>query len=61
MMPDRFYWLNVASFKKSKKIFSNNTTAWEIPQSRVQDIDNEEDWKISEMKYKILNITTGAI
>jgi CMP-N-acetylneuraminic acid synthetase len=25
-----------------------------LPESEVQDIDNEEDWKIAEMKYKIL-------
>ena len=27
----------------------------EIPESEVQDIDNEEDWKIAEIKCKIIN------
>ena len=25
-----------------------------IPESRVQDIDTEEDWKLAELKYKLL-------
>lgn len=25
-----------------------------IPNTEVQDIDNEEDWKIAEMKYEVL-------
>ena len=27
---------------------------YELPESEVQDIDTEEDWKIAEMKYRLL-------
>lgn len=50
----QFYWLNVKSFKKQKKFFPNNAYACILPESEVQDIDTEEDWKIAEMKFKIL-------
>jgi N-acylneuraminate cytidylyltransferase len=51
----QFYWFKVDSFMKQKRLFMNNTVPMEIPESEVQDIDNEEDWKIAEMKYRILN------
>ena len=41
--------------QENKKIFSDNSTFLEIPESETQDIDNEEDWKIAEIKYQILN------
>ncbi|HEY3375037.1 MAG TPA: pseudaminic acid cytidylyltransferase [Candidatus Aquicultor sp.] len=50
----QFYWLKVGSFLRQKKLFMDNTYAVEVPESEVQDIDNEEDWKIAEMKYRIL-------
>lgn len=50
----QFYWLKVDSFLKHRKLFSDNTYPSEIPESEVQDIDNEEDWKIAEMKHQIL-------
>jgi len=49
----QFYWFKVESFIKQKKLFMDYTVPIEIPESEVQDIDNEEDWKIAEMKYKI--------
>jgi len=50
----QFYWLDVKSFKKQKKFFPKNAASLILPESEVQDIDTEEDWKIAEMKYKIL-------
>jgi N-acylneuraminate cytidylyltransferase len=50
----QFYWLKVESFLKQKKLYAENSAPIEIPESEVQDIDNEEDWKIAEMKYRIL-------
>jgi CMP-N-acetylneuraminic acid synthetase len=26
----------------------------ELPESRIQDIDTEEDWKVAEQKYRLL-------
>lgn len=50
----QFYWMKVPSFLKQKLLFTDNSIPIEIPESEVQDIDTEEDWKIAEMKYKIL-------
>jgi N-acylneuraminate cytidylyltransferase len=50
----QFYFLNVKKFLEQKMLFTKNTVAFEISESEVQDIDNEEDWKIAEIKYQIL-------
>ncbi len=50
----QFYWLKIKNFLHGKKLFTDNSWPIEIPESEVQDIDNEEDWKIAEMKYKII-------
>lgn len=36
------------------EIFKNNSVI-EIPESQVQDIDDIEDWKMAEIKYKLKN------
>lgn len=50
----QFYFGRVAPFLKNKKLFSNNTLAFEMPELEVQDIDNEQDWKIAELKYEFM-------
>lgn len=44
----QFYW-----FKGDKNI-SKNKGGFEISEMEMQDIDNETDWKLAELKYKIL-------
>lgn len=51
----QFYCMKTESLLQQKKLFAEYTVPFEIPESEVQDIDNEEDWKIAEMKYKILS------
>ena len=51
----QFYWFKVDSFMKQKRLFMDYTIPIETPESEVQDIDNEDDWKMAEMKYRILN------
>lgn len=51
----QFYWLKVSSFLRGRQIFTKKTFPMEVPESEVQDIDNEEDWKVAEMKYRFLN------
>ena len=36
------------------KFSAENTVPIVLPESEVQDIDNEEDWKIAEIKFKNL-------
>lgn len=50
-----FYWMKNDVFMKEKEIFCEKACLFEIEESKCQDIDTEEDWKIAEMKYKILN------
>lgn len=52
----QFYCLRTQSLLEQKKLFAQDTIPFEIPESEVQDIDNEEDWKMAEMKYRILHI-----
>lgn len=51
----QFYCMKTESFLRQKKLFAEYTIAMIIPESEVQDIDNEEDWKLAEMKYRILH------
>jgi pseudaminic acid cytidylyltransferase len=48
----QFYFLNTSQFMIEKKLFTDLTIPIEMPESEVQDIDNEEDWKLAEIKYK---------
>lgn len=50
----QFYCLKSSSLIREKKLYCENTLPIILPESEVQDIDNEEDWKIAEIKYKIL-------
>jgi len=51
----QFYWFKVNEFLNSKKLFTENIGAIVLDENEVQDIDNETDWKLAEMKYKLLN------
>lgn len=51
----QFYCVGVERFLEIKKLWAPNTLPIEMPESEVQDIDNEEDWKMAEMKYKMIN------
>lgn len=50
----QFYFLRTSDFLKDKKLFTDFTIPMEMPESEVQDIDNEEDWKVAEIKYTFL-------
>ncbi|MHA4843888.1 pseudaminic acid cytidylyltransferase [Flavitalea antarctica] len=51
----QFYFLKVAAFQLSNKIFSSRSVGLELLESQVQDIDTLEDWKIAELKYSLIN------
>lgn len=50
----QFYCLNVASFQRQKKIWMEHTVAFIQDARYVQDIDTLEDWRIAEVKYKLM-------
>lgn len=51
----QFYWLNPKAIVVKKKIFTDNSGAIILSDLYAQDIDNEIDWQIAELKYKIVN------
>jgi len=50
----QFYFLNVEKLLEHKKLFMPGSMPIVVPETEVQDIDNETDWKIAEMKYRFL-------
>jgi pseudaminic acid cytidylyltransferase len=52
-----FYWSSKKSIDKNKKLFTKNTSFIELEELRTQDIDNEIDWKLAELKYELLQYT----
>ena len=51
----QFYWCEVEAFLKYKSLILPKAIPFIIPETEVQDIDNESDWEIAELKYKMLN------
>ena len=49
----QFYFIDVKKFLIQKKMFMNNILPIIISELEAQDIDNEEDWQIAELKYKL--------
>ena len=50
----QLYFFNVATFIIKQRLMTDNTSCIEIPELEVQDIDNETDWKLAELKYRLL-------
>lgn len=50
----QFYWVKSSSFNKEKKLLTDNSGAIVISELQAQDIDTETDWKLAEIKYKIM-------
>lgn len=50
----QFYFLRTDRFLEEKKLVTEHTKAMIMPELEVQDIDNESDWKIAEMKYHMM-------
>ena len=55
----QFYFFKVNTFLKEKKLFGNNSGGIIIDEMEGQDIDNETDWIIAEIKYKLLKEQYG--
>lgn len=51
----QFYWMKTSEFERQKKLFADNSGAIILSEMEVQDIDNEEDWALAELKYKMLS------
>jgi pseudaminic acid cytidylyltransferase len=50
----QFYWMNTKKCMVLQEILTDNTGSVEISELEGQDIDNEVDWKLAELKYELL-------
>ena len=53
----QWYWFNISKLKDS--LFTNNSGCLELEEKQVQDIDNESDWQIAEIKFRYLYKNAG--
>lgn len=51
----QFYWMRTSKFLEQGRIFASNSGAIEMNEMEMHDIDHETDWKLAEMKYRLLN------
>jgi pseudaminic acid cytidylyltransferase len=51
----QFYMATVEAFKEAKSFWGKNTGGLILSELEVQDLDTETDWKLAEMKYKLLH------
>ncbi len=49
-----FYWYNKKYFEEENPGFGENACPYILDEEKVQDIDTVDDWKMAEIKYKIL-------
>ena len=50
----QFYFFRVNTFLEEKKLFGENSGGIEIDETEGQDIDNEMDWRLAELKYQLM-------
>lgn len=50
----QFYWMKTEKYLENNNILNNHTRPYFISELEVQDIDNENDWKLAEIKYKYM-------
>lgn len=53
------YFFDVDAFKISHALVGEQTRLFVVPETEVQDIDNEEDWIMAEMKFRFLREGDG--
>jgi len=49
----QFYWMQTQKVLPAEKLFTDNSGAIIITELEGQDIDNEMDWKLAELKFKL--------
>ncbi|WP_276499324.1 pseudaminic acid cytidylyltransferase [Pontibacter litorisediminis] len=51
----QFYWFKVDRFLEGKRLLTDNSGVMELAELEAQDIDSETDWRLAELKYKLLH------
>lgn len=57
----QFYWFKTKEILEKGKLWTDNTGVIVIKESEGQDIDTLEDWKLAEIKYKLLHEKENTI
>jgi len=50
----QFYFVRTSAFLRENTLFCKKTIPMILSELEVQDIDNETDWKLAELKYKLM-------
>ncbi len=50
----QFYWIKTEAYLRNDDILNNYTKPFIVSETEVQDIDNETDWRLAEIKYKFM-------
>lgn len=50
----QFYLFRVPAFRKNRRLMVGNVLPYIVSELEVQDIDNETDWEIAELKYQFM-------
>lgn len=50
----QFIVFRTEAFRKNRKLMVGNILPLFVPEMEVQDIDNQTDWEIAEMKYRLM-------
>ena len=50
----QFYLFRTEAFQRNQKLMIGNILPYVISEMEVQDIDNQTDWEIAEMKYRVM-------
>ncbi|MBQ6733410.1 MAG: pseudaminic acid cytidylyltransferase [Lachnospiraceae bacterium] len=56
----QFYFFRPESLRKYGSFLQGKILPLELPETKVQDIDTEEDWEIAEMKFRLLREAEGG-
>jgi pseudaminic acid cytidylyltransferase len=57
----QFYWFRVNRFLESRQLITRETLGMIISNARVQDIDNEDDWILAELKFQRLSAARDPV
>lgn len=53
----QFYWFDTTKLTATCSLISNNIGGIELNEMEVQDIDNETDWHLAELKFKMMHVS----
>jgi pseudaminic acid cytidylyltransferase len=48
----QWYWIKATAFETYRNLFTPKTKAIQLSSTEVQDIDNENDWNLAELKFR---------